>query len=111
MFVDYHLIGDRIKKERKKQNYTQEKLAEQLEVSVGYISQVERGITKISLDLLAAISTVLKCDLSLLVTGAAIKSRGYMASELEEHYQGLNARDKKLLWEFLLLLEKFEQNQ
>ena len=59
MHIDYKLIGERIKKIRKACGLTQEILAEKLNVSIGYISQVERGITKISLDLLAAISSIL----------------------------------------------------
>ena len=50
MNVDYSLIGERIKKTRKMRGMTQDALAERLGVSIGYVSQVERGITKISLD-------------------------------------------------------------
>ena len=50
MRIDYKLIGNRIKTERKKSGITQEVLAEMLDVTVGYVSQVERGITKISLE-------------------------------------------------------------
>ena len=35
MNVDYKLIGRRIKEERKKKGYTQENLAEKLDVTVG----------------------------------------------------------------------------
>ena len=48
---------------------TQERLAEALSVSVGYISQIERGVTKINLDTLAAVAAHLNCELSELVTG------------------------------------------
>ena len=58
--IDYILIGKRIKAARKALGMTQEKLAEELDVSIGYISQVERGVTKISLDLLGALSSILK---------------------------------------------------
>ena len=47
---------------------TQERLAEALSVSVGYISQIERGVTKINLDTLAAVAAHLNCELSELVT-------------------------------------------
>ena len=66
MNVDYSLIGSRIKSKRKEKRMTQEMLAEALEVSVGYVSQVERGVTKISLDLLAEISGILECDIAFL---------------------------------------------
>lgn len=104
MHVDYKLIGQRIKEQRKKCGYTQEFLAERLNVSVGYVSQVERGITKISLDLLAAVSTALQCDLSLLVTGAAVSNDDYRASEISKLYGCLDARDKYIAAEMLRLL-------
>ena len=67
MNVDYKLIGERIKRARKMRGFTQETVAEKLDVSIGYISQVERGITKISLDFLGAMSLVLDCDIALLI--------------------------------------------
>ena len=39
------MIGNRIKQLQLAASMTQEQLAERLEVSVGYVSQVERGIT------------------------------------------------------------------
>ena len=48
MNVDYGAIGQRIKQVRRSRDMTQERLAEALSVSVGYISQIERGVTKIN---------------------------------------------------------------
>ena len=79
MNIDYKLIGSRIKKERIKQGLTQESLAERLDVSIGYVSQVERGITKISLDLLGAISAILECDVAHFIMESATNSQYYMA--------------------------------
>ena len=104
MDIDYKLIGNRIKSARKTRGYTQEQLAERLDVTVGYVSQVERGITKISLDLLAKISTILECDISILVSGTAVESDNYMNNELFTYYSALDNHNKKLLMEFIKLL-------
>ncbi len=106
MQVDYKLIGARIKERRRFKGYTQERLAEKLDVSVGYISQVERGITHISLDLLAAVSTVLECDMAGLVAGSAMNTEVYMRSEIGELYNRLNHREKQLTLGFMELLLK-----
>ena len=53
MGVDYSAIGRRMKQKRKQAGMTQDNLAEKLSVSVGYISQMERGVTKISLETLS----------------------------------------------------------
>ena len=63
MTVDYVMIGKHIKKKRKEIGFTQERLAEKINVTVGYISQLERGITKVNLDTLAKIGTVLNTEL------------------------------------------------
>jgi transcriptional regulator with XRE-family HTH domain len=43
VFMDYTLIGERIRKSRKEIKMTQEEFAEAIGVSVGYINQVETG--------------------------------------------------------------------
>ena len=56
MAVDYDQLGRRIKERRRALGHTQDTLAEALGVSVGYVSQIERGVTKVSLDTLASIA-------------------------------------------------------
>ena len=107
MGADYKLIGNRIKIARKKRGLTQEDLAELLDVSIGYVSQVERGVTKISLDLLASVSVILRCDVSELVAESAVESNGYIAEDLARRISELDGRQKKMLYEFLELLEKW----
>ena len=85
---------------------TQENLAEKLDVSVGYVSQIERGVTKISLDTLAEISNVLKCDIAKLITGTVIGGENYMSAELNEYYASLDKRDRQLLSDFIKLLAR-----
>ena len=100
MNIDYKLIGERIKKKRKGQGLTQDVLAEKLNVSVGYISQVERGITKISLDLLGAISSILSCDVAELVSGSAVRSTEYMENEMMSELHKLDHTKRKYILEY-----------
>ena len=95
--VDYKRIGARIKDARKSKGMTQENLAESLEVSVGYVSQVERGVTKISLDLLGAISTVLEKDLSYFVCETGTDSPNYMGGELTEELKLLSEENRRIV--------------
>lgn len=106
MNVDYKLIGKRIQKIRKSRGMTQEAMAERLDVSIGYVSQVERGITKISLDLLGAISTVLECDIAVFITESAIKSDGYLSSELIEEINKLDNKQKKYIYNIVKLTKE-----
>ena len=103
MNIDYKLIGERIKQARKARGLTQETLAEKLNVSIGYVSQVERGITKISLDLLGAISSILGCDVAALISESAIKSGEYLESEIISEIKKLDNNKRKYILEIIKL--------
>lgn len=102
--IDYATIGSRIKRRRKQIKKTQEDLAEHLSVSVGYISQVERGVTKISLDTLSEISVWMDCDLAELVTGTSPNQKNYLDREFSEVYRRLRSDQKKMLIEIALVM-------
>ena len=108
MSVDYQLLGKRIKTQRIIKGKTQEHFAEQMEVSVGYISQLERGITKMSLDRLASISTYLECEMSFLLEGININSNSYLDKEFNEVYSKLTKEEKKML---TLLVKEYINNK
>ena len=97
MAIDYKVLGNRIKTQRITKGTTQEHFAEHLDVSVGYISQMERGITKISLDRLASISDYLECDMSYLLEGVNTGSTDYLDKDFNNLYRRLSAYEKKIL--------------
>lgn len=103
MNIDYKLIGERIKRARKSRCMTQDDLAEKLNVSIGYVSQVERGITKISLDLLGAISSILNYDIASFISESAVNSNEYMETELICEIRKLDQKKKKFLMELIKL--------
>ncbi|MCI9118586.1 MAG: helix-turn-helix transcriptional regulator [Flavonifractor sp.] len=106
MNVDYSAIGQRIKRSRRARGMTQEHLAEALTVSVGYISQIERGVTKISLDTLAAVATRLECELAELVTGVAVSQEHYLDRELAQLVHRMDGQQRHLLYEMARLILK-----
>lgn len=60
MELNYALIGARIKKIRKSQNITQDKLSEMAGISPQHLSQIESAKTKLSLPALINICNALK---------------------------------------------------
>ncbi len=64
----YSIISKRIKEERKKLNLTQEELAEKINMSYKYLSNIERNVDKPSLDLLVRLSEKLKISVITLLT-------------------------------------------
>lgn len=101
MAVDFKLIGKRIQEKRKSIRKTQEDMAEYLDVSVGYISNMERGTTKISLTTLANISDFLGCDLSELVSQTSTGGADYLKSELNEIIDEFGNEEKNILLNLL----------
>ncbi len=59
MNIDYKLIGKRIKVKREQRNITQMELAERADLSVPYISHIETGSKKVSLNALIRIANAL----------------------------------------------------
>lgn len=86
--LDYKAIGRRIAFYRKKANITQGILAEKLDISDGYISQIERGSAKVSLTRLDEISEVLKVDIACLLSDRVMNSDSPINSEVQEIING-----------------------
>ena len=57
-------IGTKIKEARNKQNMTLKELSQQSGLSVGFLSQLERGLTSIAVDSLEHLATILKLPLA-----------------------------------------------
>lgn len=65
--MDYKLLGKNIKETRKALKMTQEQLAEQIDVSTVFISQIENGSRKPSLETIYKISIALKIKIDTLI--------------------------------------------
>lgn len=107
MAVDYKLIGKRIKKMRKEKHITQEFLAENSDVSVGYISQVERGISKITLDTLYKIADTLELDITEIITGTSTMQSSYLQDEIAAKLEQCTETQKKMVLDFITLILKY----
>ena len=101
MSLDYRLLGERIKRQRRLKGTTQENFAEYLNVSVGYISQIERGISKVSLERLIEISEYLDCGVDFLLEGTSPGDEKYLANELNGLFSQLSSYEKKMLTQLL----------
>ena len=110
MKTEFIRIGKNIQTLRKSKKITQEQLAEFMDVSISYISQIERGATSISLGVLYQISDFLDCTVSNLIEGTKDnilelveldkEKRDRMLRE-EEGYQCRFVNDKKSEEEYL----------
>ena len=69
MYLNYQHIGARIKAERNRMRLTQAQLAELVDLSVQYISQIERGVRHLSLEVIANIAVTLNASVDMLMFG------------------------------------------
>ena len=67
--INYRLIGRHIKAARKARRMTQEMLAEKMDVSLGYIGQIERGDKLLNLERLAQVCLILQVPIEDMIAG------------------------------------------
>ena len=98
MEIDYSVIGERLKKARKEKNITQEELAEKLDISIAFLSRVERGSSKINLRRLTQVCNILGVSESEILTGVSGDSKSYLDSDFAELLNTCSPETKKLIY-------------
>ena len=91
------MVGKHIKEKRREKGLTQDKLAEKTDVTVGYISQLERGITKVNLDMLAKIGTILNTELPYFLSGTVTSQNSYLQYEFSNRISMLDEEQRQIL--------------
>lgn len=108
MPLNYKVIGNRIQTRRKAKGITQEKMAEDLDFPVGFISQLERGITRPSLDSLYDVVEYLDCTIADIVDESNRYDTAYSQTDFNSMYEMLSYRDQRL---FFYMLEAYLKNR
>lgn len=67
--VSYEAIGERVRLRRRALKLTQERLAEQVDLSTSFIGHIERGEKKASLETVAKLASALDTSLDYLILG------------------------------------------
>ena len=70
MTIDYKALGAKIKEYRKKENITQEQLAEMADISLSHMSNIETASASVSLPALKLIADALDVTLDELLIGS-----------------------------------------
>ncbi len=98
MSLDYKIIGNRLQETRISKGLTQEKLAEQLDVSTAFLSRVERGSTKISLNRLSEICSILDIQEGYILNGSSNSSKNYLADDFNSLLKQCPSDKLKLIY-------------
>lgn len=90
-------MGDRIKETRKNRGLTQENLAEQLDVSVEYVSQIERGIKMPSMQIFVKLVEVLDVSADYLLRDIVSTGNLYGDKQIASRFEKLTPKQRVAL--------------
>lgn len=107
MNLDYKMIGQRIKNSRKEKKMTQNRLSELLDVSNVYVSRIERGASKVNLEMLYKISIILDTPIENFITGIDQHSKYYLDIEISKLLEQCSPNEKNLIYELIKTVVKY----
>ena len=99
MALDYTIIGQRLKKARTDKKMTQENLAEQIDVSVAFLSRVERGSSHINLRRLNQLCRILDVSEGYILNGVASNSENYLNKEFSQLLKSCSPETQRLIYD------------
>jgi len=105
--IDYKIIGDRLQKARNAAGFTQERLSEKIDVSTNYLSKVEGGHEKPSLEFLAKISSAVDVPLSQLLTGV-VEDKRYLQKDIADLLKSCTPEKVRLIYDVILRITQYE---
>lgn len=98
MSIDYTIVGERLKKARLAKHLTQEKIAEQMDVSVAFLSRIERGSSHINLKRLSELCAILDVSEGYILSGSSESSKNYLAEDFKKLLESCSPEKQKLIY-------------
>ena len=111
MAIDYSVIGSRIKKARLAKNMTQEDLADKIDISVAFLSRVERGNSHINLKRLNQLCDLLDVSEGYLLNGASSSSENYLDKEFTDLIKSVSPEKQKLIYNVAKTIAETDMNE
>lgn len=103
-------IGIRISQLRKNHGITQEKLAEEIDITTKHMSSVERGASSLSLEKLITTGKYLNCTMDYLILGEVKKDgTDLLPASILSILSSDDEREKELLLEYINLYTKIHR--
>lgn len=111
MAIDYSVIGSRMKQARLAKNMTQEDLADKIDISVAFLSRVERGNSHINLKRLNQICGLLDVSEGYLLNGASSSSENYLDKEFTDLIKSVSPEKQKLIYNVAKTIAETDMNE
>ena len=97
MTINYSLIGNRIKTARKAKGLSQSELSELIDKSVGYMSYIETGSNKPSLETLIQIANALDVTIDELLSDNLVASSRVSNTQINQLLSDCSAFEKSVI--------------
>ncbi len=104
--MDYIAFGRELRKLRLQKHLTQEKLAELVDLSVPYISHLERGTKKASLTVLVRLAESLGVTVDQLLSGNQATDRTAYYPEVQEILEDCSILERVVLMEIVVAAKR-----
>ena len=104
--VDYKAIGSKLQSQRQKAGLTQETVAEQAGITAIYLSKIENGHVKPTIDLLENLCLAVGTDISFLFLDSSTSSNCYRNETVLRHFNRCRPEVKPVALELLETLTK-----
>ena len=111
MALDYSVIGSRIKQARLAKNMTQEDLADQIDISVAFLSRVERGNSHINLKRLNQLCGLLDVSEGYILNGVSSKSTNYLNKEFADLLRDCSPETQRLIYDVAKTIAETETDE
>ena len=108
MAVDYSIIGWRLKQARLKAELTQQQLAEKTNLSVAFISRIERASSHINLKRLSEFCNILGVSEGFVLSGASDSDGKYLYNEFTEILKKCSPEKQKLIYKISRMIAEDE---
>ena len=97
--LDYKIIGERLKKARKNKGLSQQELSYRMNISIAFLSRIERGSSNISLKRLSQICELLDIKEGEILNGTSVNSNEYLNTDFKILLDKCTEKQKKLIYE------------
>lgn len=95
-------MGNRISHLRRKHKLTQAQLSEQLDITVKHLSEVERGLTSLSLEKLVRLCDILNTDMEFITRGNDITKHSVdIPDYIMDFLKSNDERQRQLIQDYL----------
>lgn len=105
--IDYRELGKRIRAERRRQDLTQEKLAEMADISDSFMGHIERGGRTLSIETLAKLANALSLSIEYIVCGEFNYQPNMLPEEIHESLNQMSNSQRKI---FLAMMKTLASN-